>query len=164
MIIGFFDGCTEPVNPNGSMGIGAILYDAPNAEPHTLKSGEASIIFQYAKCIHRYEDGFQNTSNNVAEYLACMALLNFIIENNLSNRNVVLYGDSKLVVNQMNGEWNMNAGIYIPYARDCQELIRQIKSVRFIWIPRERNGEADTLSKSKMIERGVEFRIQPLNV
>lgn len=163
MIIGFFDGACEPTNPNGSMGIGALLYDAPNAEPHngTLKLGATTLLFQYSKCIHRGEDGFINTSNNVAEYVACRELLNFIIQNNLSNRNVVLYGDSKLVVNQMNGEWNMNGGIYIPYAKECQDLIRNIKSVRFLWLPREKNEEADRLSKIKMIERNVKFKIQP---
>ena len=49
MLVGFFDGACEPTNPNGSMGLGAILYDAPKCKISTAKvelGEEHSILFR----------------------------------------------------------------------------------------------------------------------
>lgn len=149
LITCYFDGCCEPTNPGGSMGLGAIIYE------------DEKILFQYAICIHKGEHGITETSNNVAEYLACMRIVKYLIENKMQTRNILMRGDSKLVVEQMNGNWNMNKGAYIQWAKKVQEQLNQFPKINFQWIPREENEKADFLSKQKMKERGVKFKIQP---
>lgn len=164
--IGFFDGACEPTNPNGSMGLGAILYEAPYCKISTANvelGQDHSVLFRYGKCIHRGEHGFDSTSNNVAEYLSALRLIKFLAEEGMQNENVLLCGDSQLVIKQMNGEWGMNGGIYIKYALMLKENIKSFTNLDFMWIPRELNSIADVLSKSQMIERGVKFKIQPIN-
>ncbi len=164
MIIGHFDGACEPTNPNGSMGLGAILYDCPNYKLFTAKVelGEGySVLFRYGKCIHRGEHGFDKTSNNVAEYLSALRLVKFLAEEGMQKENILLCGDSQLVIKQMNGEYRMNEGIYIPYAKMLQENIKPFSNLDFMWIPRELNTVADELSKYQMKARGVKFKIQP---
>lgn len=156
----------EPTNPNGSIGLGAILYDAPNcilSKSNIALGDGSSVIFRYGKCIHRGEHGFEQTSNNVAEYLSALRLIKFLAGEGMQNENILLCGDSQLVIKQMNGEWGMNGGIYIRYAQMLQENIKPFTNLDFMWIPRELNSIADALSKSQMIERGVKFKIQPIN-
>lgn len=165
MLVGFFDGACEPTNPNGSMGLGAILYDAPKCKISTAKvelGEEHSILFRYGKCIHLKEYGFNQTSNNVAEYLSALRLVKFLAEEGMQKENILLCGDSQLVIKQMNGEWGMNSGIYIKYAMMLKENIQPFTNLDFMWIPRELNQVADDLSKYQMKERGVKFKIQPL--
>lgn len=155
----------EPTNPNGSMGLGAILYDAPNCKISTSKVdlGEgSSVLFRYGKCIHRGEHGFDSTSNNVAEYCSALRLVKFLAEEGMQQENILLCGDSQLVIKQMNGEWGFNGGIYIQYAQLLQENIKPFTNLDFMWIPRELNSIADDLSKSQMITRNVKFKIQPI--
>lgn len=163
--VGFFDGACEPTNPNGSMGLGAILYDAPNCKISTAKVdlGEgSSVLFRYGKCIHRGEHGFDSTSNNVAEYCSALRLIKFLAEEGMQRENILLCGDSQLVIKQMNDEWGMNGGIYIKYALMLKENIKPFTNLDFMWIPRELNSIADDLSKSQMITRNVKFKIQPI--
>ncbi len=166
MIVGYFDGACEPKNPGGSIGIGAILFDAPNAfiKNNLIYLGDGfTELFSYAGCFHKGERSFIQTSNNVAEYCACLMLTTYLNKNKLYDEHIILCGDSKLVVNQMNKEWGMNKGIYIPYVLDVLKSIELFVNLKFVWIPREYNDIADELSKSKMIERGVKFKIQPIN-
>ncbi len=162
--IGFFDGACEPTNPNGSMGLGAILYSAPNCKiktAHVELGDNHEVLFRYGKCIHRGEHGFDSTSNNVAEYLSALRLIKFLAEEGLQNEIILLCGDSQLVIKQMKGEWGMNGGIYIKYAKMLKENIKPFNYLDFMWIPREENSIADDLSKSQMVSRGVKFKIQP---
>jgi probable phosphoglycerate mutase len=58
--------------------------------------------------------------------------------------------DSKLVVEQMSGRWQIkNAGLR-PLAAQAADLVRTFSSVSFSWIPRERNKRADALANAAM--------------
>ena len=74
---------------------------------------------------------------------------------------IIVYGDSKLVIEQMFGSWKIRKGAYVPLALAAQRLLRQFKNIKGRWIPREKNEIADELSKSALVREGVPFRIQP---
>src|SRR5262249_27777528 len=58
--------------------------------------------------------------------------------------------DSKLVVEQMAGRWQIrNTGLR-PLAAQAAELVRRFDSVRFSWVPREENIRADALANAAM--------------
>jgi probable phosphoglycerate mutase len=58
--------------------------------------------------------------------------------------------DSKLVVEQMSGRWQIkNAGLR-PLAAQAATLQRRFDLVTFVWVPRERNKQADALANKAM--------------
>lgn len=132
MNIIYFDGACGPYNPGGHMGCGVIIKDKDNNTIHTIKK-------QYSP------DEFSgNTSNNVAEYLALILALEWCIKYNVLD--IQVYGDSKLVINQMTGVFKIKNGAYVPHAIKAQNLIKNFSSVSFKHVKRELNNEADELS------------------
>ena len=153
MIKCYFDGACEPINPYGNMGIGAII----------LKDNKP--VFKHSEFV----PASKLNSNNVAEYCALEKILIFIRDTTIIENKIFIYGDSKVVIMQMKGSWRIKSGLYVSAARRCKELKNEIendigKSLEFNWIPRELNNEADDLSKCKMVENKVEFKIQPNEV
>jgi ribonuclease HI len=95
------------------------------------------------------------TSNNIAEYAGLLALLDYFIEAGLTDCEIEVRGDSKLVIEQMTGNWRIGEGLYVQAARQAQRLASQFSNLRFLWIPREHNHLADALSKSELIKAGI---------
>jgi ribonuclease HI len=60
-----------------------------------------------------------------------------------------------MLVNQMAGEWKVSKkafnskaeGTYVDKYLEAQELSRKFSRLRFEWVPREKNTEADLLSR-----------------
>lgn len=146
--VAYVDGMCEPVNPKGNMGIGAFILN-PKREN----------IFSYSKYI-KSEELNGETSNNIAEYMAVIAVLEFFLNNNLQNEKIIVCGDSKLSIMQMNSTWNVNGGLYVPYYQKAKELKKKFTNIQFQWVPREKNEIADNLSKKEAIKNGCQFRIQ----
>lgn len=150
VIVGYFDGCCEPTNPGGNMGIGA-----------TLRCGGEE-IFRHSKFVPKDWDN----SNNVAEYMAFESILDFLEAGNFQERQVHICGDSKLVIMQMLGLWRIKFGRYVPWADRCMKKLTVLKerklSFTLEWIPRGQNWYADELSKAELLKNNVEMRIQPL--
>lgn len=169
MLVGFFDGCCEPRNPGGHMGIGAVLYRCEGSELtdlHNLKfnTEKWTKIFEHSECIMSHECNSQS-SNNIAEYKALISILHHIYESpKLHKEIVMIFGDSNLVIQQMNKRWRIKQGLYVKYARAAEYLLLNIPTtIKLNWISRDLNSLADDLSKGPMRARGVEFRIQPEN-
>lgn len=145
----YFDGACEPKNPGGAMGIGAVILDKENNRISQLS---------------HYVRAKPENSNNVAEYQGFGWLVTKLNEIIPEGSNVLIMGDSKLVVEQMNGNWNIKAGAYVQFAHKARPILEKLKEKCFVkvqWIPRENNSIADDLSKSPMIANNVEFKIQP---
>lgn len=146
----YFDGCCEPVNPGGTASYGAVIFIDNNR------------IWESSKIFHPQKGKEKETSNNVAEYSGFIAILDYLLENDLTKGVVKIYGDSKLVIEQMSGRWRIKQGFYVPLALEAQKKLVQFKNWPFLqWIPREQNNIADELSKCVLLKAGVRFRIQP---
>jgi ribonuclease H / adenosylcobalamin/alpha-ribazole phosphatase len=87
-------------------------------------------------------------TNNVAEYRGLIAGLEAAHE--LGATDVAVRMDSKLVVEQMSGRWQIKHPDMRPLARRASELQQQFTAVTFEWIPRERNKHADRLANEAM--------------
>jgi ribonuclease HI len=140
----FFDGACEPVNPGGVASYGFIVH-----------KNEVE-VYRESKIVAEGKD----SSNNVAEYNGLLNALRWLYKNGHQDDNVVCKGDSRLVVEQINGRWQMNKGIYIPWAIKCREAVKYFTNISFEWVPRTENI-ADDVSKDCLRRRGVKFRIQP---
>lgn len=144
--IAYFDGACAPSNPGGHLGMGAVV----------TKVGCTAPIFEASR--HRAPSA--GNTNNVAEYGALWYVLDYFIRNNLQDADIMVKGDSQLVIKQMSGEWTIkegNGGVYIKAAVTCRELVATFKRIRFQWIPRDDNWWADKLSNACLIERGVKI-------
>ena len=139
MITAWFDGACEPTNPGGVMSYGAYI----------IKYGKT--IWSESKIV---ETPGQST-NNIAEYSGFIAILEYLLSNNLQDEPILIHGDSKLVIEQMFGTWQIKSGAYKPYALKSKELLKKFKSANGTWIPREENEAADELSKCALQAVGI---------
>jgi broad specificity phosphatase PhoE/ribonuclease HI len=80
------------------------------------------------------------TTNNVAEYSGLIAGLQAAAELNASHVDVRM--DSKLVIEQMSGRWQIKNPGLRPLAAEAATLVGRFQRVTFDWIPRERNKDA----------------------
>jgi ribonuclease HI len=119
------------MNPGGRMGIGAIVRQ------------KGTILLEYSDTMSEHP----NNTNNVAEYLALIKILDFLIRNNFTENRISIKGDSMLVVNQMKGLWRMKQGAYLSFAKEAKVKFEKFKNISINWIPREENESADRLSK-----------------
>jgi probable phosphoglycerate mutase len=87
-------------------------------------------------------------TNNVAEYRGLIAGLDAALA--LGATQVDVRMDSKLVVEQMSGRWQIKHPDMKPLALQAKSLVRQFDKVSFAWIPRERNKHADRLANEAM--------------
>jgi ribonuclease HI len=103
-------------------------------------------------------------SNNVAEYRGLIAGLEAAAAID-PGADVLARLDSKLVVEQMAGRWKIKHEDMRRLALQARDLVGEIiragGSVRFEWIPRAENADADALSNVAMDGRRVDRRLDP---
>jgi broad specificity phosphatase PhoE/ribonuclease HI len=117
-------------NP-GPAGYGAVVLDADTGA--TLAERKAAIGIE---------------TNNVAEYQGLVAGLAAARE--LGASDVEVRMDSKLVVEQMSGRWQVKHPSMRPLARQAAELAAGFDRISFGWIPRAQNSHADRLANEAM--------------
>ncbi|MGH3684721.1 MAG: bifunctional RNase H/acid phosphatase [Pseudonocardiaceae bacterium] len=117
-------------NP-GPAGYGAVVRDADTGELLVEASG-----------------GLGSTTNNVAEYSGLIAGLRAAVKEGAQGAEARL--DSKLVVEQMSGRWQVKQPHLRPLVSEAAELARQLGDVRYTWVPRARNAHADRLANEAM--------------
>ena len=87
-------------------------------------------------------------TNNVAEYSGLIAGLRRAAD--LGAVEVEVRMDSKLVIEQMSGRWQIKNPGLRPLAAQAAALVARFESVRFTWVPREQNQAADALANAAM--------------
>ncbi|MEV5209634.1 bifunctional RNase H/acid phosphatase [Micromonospora sp. NPDC053740] len=117
-------------NP-GPAGYGAVVRDPETGEVLAERS-----------------ESLGTATNNVAEYQGLIAGLTAAAE--LGAAEVDVRMDSKLVVEQMCGRWQIKHPGLRPLAAQAAALVGRFAAVRFSWIPREQNRHADALANAAM--------------
>lgn len=125
----FFDGLCEP-QPGGIGTYGYVVY-----------SGGKKV---------REHCGFigkgKGMTNNVAEYTAVVEALKWADSHGLLKGKVVVRGDSQLVIRQLQGSYKVKSETSRKFFPMIRELTKGV-NVKYEWIEREDNMEADFLSK-----------------
>lgn len=120
-------------NP-GPAGSGAVVIDAASGV----------VLAEIARFIG-------TATNNVAEYTALIAALEACVELDATAK-VSVRMDSKLVIEQMAGRWQIKHADMKHLAAQARELsVGRVQSYQ--WIPREQNSRADALANKAMDER-----------
>jgi ribonuclease HI len=84
-------------------------------------------------------------SNNAAEYEALIHGLNIAIS--LGIKRLMVYGDSLVVISQINKEWDCSNDSMGKYCTTVRKLEDKFEGLEFHHVERDRNTAADTLSK-----------------
>ena len=129
-IVAYFDGLCEG-NPGGIATFGCSIYR------NGTRVYEGAGLAAYGPA----------ASNNVGEYSGVLAILRWLLDNQLAAEDIEIRGDSRLVVNQLAGKWKVHGGLYYEKYSECKTLLKRFATVKFVWVPREQNREADALSR-----------------
>lgn len=131
-----FDGSCQPPGGGGVAGWGFVI-EGPGI--HFEECGLATRPYS------------PHSTNNVAEYVAAIRALEQLRSIGYAGE-VVVEGDSQLVVRQMNGEYEVRAEHLKAYHGWLVQLAGSFPKVEFRWVPREENAVADALSKRAVEE------------
>ena len=91
-------------------------------------------------------------TNNEAEYEGILMGLRF--KKALGVKNLLIQSDSKLVIEQIKGEYEAKEERMQKYLRLTKHLTREFDEVEFIQVPRNQNAPADEISKLASSEEG----------
>lgn len=125
---------SEPRNP-GTGTYGYLIYDGRR------KLAEGSGLAGH------------DVTSNYAEYTALVEALKKLRALGIEG-DVLVRSDSKLLVGQMSQGWKVKGGVYIAKLKEARDLVKDFRSITFEWIPRERNQEADLLTRVAYEEYG----------
>ena len=119
---------------------GAILR---NGQPNA-KSGIGVVVKIDGKTTHEISEVVEATTNNQCEWEGLLCALDLAVRGRKKypDANICLYGDSQMVVNQVNDLWQHNK--FKSYYNRSVNMVYAPNSIE--WIPREENEEADALS------------------
>ena len=89
----------------------------------------------------------QYASSNVAEYLALIEGLEALVDLRAGKEQVMIYGDAKSVIDQMEGRACVFATSIKPLYKRARKLVRQFQCIHWCWTPRRNNQTADALTR-----------------
>ena len=122
---GYFDGSAKP-NP-GMMKIGGFIRSLDRST------------------INEYSSKLGHGTNNEAEYLSLIKLLNNALE--LGILKIKIYGDSALVVNQVNRTWKAKDERMKAFRDEALSKLAKFHEWRLEHVKRDLNMEADFLTR-----------------
>lgn len=129
-----FDGLCEPVNPRGIATYGVVVR---KGKVHLLEDCGLAFAKPWS----------DEASNNVAEYSALIKGLEWLKAHGFFDSQIIVRGDSSLVINQINGRFKVKAKRILEFHRRARDLIQQFRNMRFEWVDRSQNKEADSLTR-----------------
>ena len=99
----------------------------------------------------------------MAEYKACILGLKMAID--MSVYELLVIGDSDLLIHQVQGEWTVKNLKIIPYVQHVQKLCKRLCRIEFTYTPRIQNELADSLATiASMIKHPDRNYIDPLYI
>ncbi|XP_049371532.1 uncharacterized protein LOC125836404 [Solanum verrucosum] len=102
-------------------------------------------------------------TNNMAEYEACIIGLKMTIDMNVHE--LLVIGDSNLLIHQVQGEWAVKNPKITPYVRYIQKLCKRFRKIEFIHTLRTQNELADALATiASMIKHQDTSYINPVDI
>ena len=126
------DGSAWP-NP-GRMGLGAVLTGPDGTVQHQISDATT-----FTGC------------NNEAELRALMLALQWLAQQGIANSTPVhVFSDNSVLVEQLGNHPKAPIERLATLFDEAREALRQFPQARVQWIPRHRNGAADTLARAAL--------------
>ena len=125
------DGLCEPRNPGGTATFGWVARRGGE-----LLASDCGVVARG----HR-------ATNNLAEYTAIIEALRWLDEAGHAGETIVLRSDSQLAIYQLDGIYAVRSPSIRPLWSEASRLARRFADLRFEWVRREQNKEADALTR-----------------
>ncbi|MEG0471467.1 MAG: reverse transcriptase-like protein [Solibacillus sp.] len=117
-------------------GLGAVIYFQQNAKHYRLR------VNQEAEYL---------VSNNEAEYAALYFALELVHELGVHHQEVAIFGDSQVVIKELNGEWAVTDNGLSKWADRIEHKLSQLGlTPTYTHIDRAKNDEADQLANQAL--------------
>jgi ribonuclease HI len=91
--------------------------------------------------------GKTEATSNVAEYLALIEGLNALLDMGAQDETVLVCGDSKIVISQMEGKTSIHAERMKELNLQAVHVARQFRKINYEWRRRSNNKAADNLTR-----------------
>lgn len=125
-------------------GLGIVIYFVQNHKNYRLRMNQQA---QYL------------TSNNEAEYAALYYAVEQLEELGAHHQSIEIYGDSQVVINEMNGEWAVTDTALTAWADKVEHKLHKLGlHAKYQYIERKLNDEADQLANQAL--QGKEIHAQ----
>jgi len=111
-------------------------------------AGYGAVVTENGKIVAELFDVIGVATNNVAEYSGLLAGLSHIHQLD-KDATVEVAMDSKLVVEQMSGRWQIKHADMRDLAKQCRDA-HAPTLVTYSWIPRDENSHADRLANKAL--------------
>lgn len=121
-----------------------VIYTDGGARNNPGPAGAGVVILKDGETIAEAKKYLGEQTNNWAEYEAVVIALEKAKELGLTG-NIEFRLDSKLVVEQLMGNWKIKEPTLKPQVAKVKALLADFGTVTFGYIPREKNKEADRL-------------------
>lgn len=138
-----------------------VFCDGASRGQGQKKVGEAAcsvVVYKNRKKIAQFSRGLGPRTNNEAEYEAVIAGL--LISAMADLADPIIYTDSAVVANQINGRWECKNKLLIPLLMTVEE-IKSEYNFRVLQVPRAFVWEPDALANAFLDE--LEIRNQKIN-
>lgn len=117
-------------------GLGAAIYFKQNGKNYRLRVNQQAEYLQ---------------SNNEAEYAALYFALEQIEELGVHHQEIEIYGDSQVVINELNGEWAVSDTILSKWADKVEHKLERLGiKANYTYLDRTKNIEADQLANQAL--------------
>jgi len=122
-------------------------------------AGYGAVVTESGKIVAELFDVIGVATNNVAEYSGLLAGLSHIHQLD-AQATVEVAMDSKLVIEQMSGRWQIKHADMRDLAKQCRDA-HPAALVTYSWIPRDENSHADRLA-NKALDGGSAHKPAPV--
>ena len=118
------------------------------------EGGSGCIIYEDGSTLVELGVYHEKCTNNEAEYVGLIIGLHWLVDHGYTKHEVVVQGDSQLVIKQIKKEYAVKAANLKPFYQVVNDLIKQFTNIRLQHVYREYNTEADRLSNEVRYIRG----------
>ena len=122
-----------------------VMYTDGGARNNPGPAGAGFRILEGEKLLFEGKKFLGSQTNNWAEYEAVALALTEAKKLGLIGRSIEVRMDSKLVVEQILGNWKIKEPTLKPQVAKVRALLADFPKYHFVHIPREKNAEADAL-------------------
>lgn len=129
-----------------------VIYTDGGARGNPGPAGAGYVIYADGNALEGKKYLGERQTNNWAEYEAVALALEDARSKGLGGRDLTVRMDSKLVVEQISGNWKIKELTLKPQALKVHALLRDFPNYRFEYVPRAQNAEADRLVNEALDE------------
>lgn len=126
------------------------IYTDGGSRNNPGEAGAGAVIYRGDERVAEISKYLGIQTNNAAEYDALILALERALELGFSGETVEVRADSKLVVEQVQGNWKVKEISLKPKVQRAQELISKFSDISLMHVLRAENKEADALANAAM--------------